>query len=206
MFYIMLDDRTGTLRAHSDLAGKALAAALLAELGPWFELDDEIVEPTYDARQRGTVPRDALGHKVLDTILGQRPSLALKEWIAFLADTAEEEVADRLCRANEITVSHRRRLTGKVNVYEPARRTDAAWPRARLSDQCCTGRALSHTDAILVGLCHASGLLHDVLLAAPPGTYESAMQQVAAQLEEPYDVVLLDVLERMVNAKTGQLA
>ncbi|XVU24259.1 GPP34 family phosphoprotein [Actinoplanes sp. CA-054009] len=209
LFYVLLDDRNGKLRVHADLAGRALAAALFAELvlGRFISIDDDGVYLDDDARRLATVPRDALQHMVLDVVLGQDEPLAPQHWISYVAATAETEVADRLGRANQITANQRRRITGKVNIYQPARPNDAAWPRARLSEHCRTGRILSQTDLLLVGICHAAGLLHDVLVTAPSGTYDAAVQHVETQLRGHESIfALLHALDRMVTAKAGQLA
>ena len=209
VFFIALDDRTGQMRAHADVIGPALAGALLAELaaGKWIEVDRGLLEPATDARRRQTVPRDALAHKVLDTVLGQIDPLPVEQWISFLASTAEREVAERLGRANKILVEQRRRGLGKSTVYKPADTNNAAWPRARLSEHCRTHRQLADDDAVLAGLCHASGLLHNVLDAAPAGTYDYALQQIQAGLGAKPDVLaVLGAVESTVTAGASQLA
>jgi hypothetical protein len=209
VFFIALDDRTGQMRAHADVVGPALAGALLAELatGAWIEVDRGLLEPATDAWRRQTVPRDALAHKVLDTVLGQREPLPVQQWISFLADTAEREVADRLGRANQILVEQRRRVLSSSTVYKPADTNNAAWPRARLSEHCRTHRHLSDDDVVLAGLCHASGLLHNVLDAAPAGTYDYALRQVQSALaDKPAVLAVLGAVESTVTAGASQLA
>ncbi|MET8154701.1 GPP34 family phosphoprotein, partial [Actinoplanes sp. NPDC049668] len=209
LFFVALDDRTGLLRVHGDVVGSVLAGALLAELavGEWIEVIGDLVKPSGEALRQRTVPGDALAHKVLDTVLGQRDPLPSREWIAFLAAMAEREVADRLARANLIAVQRRRRGLSKGFVYRPAEANLAAWPRARLSEHCRARRELDSHDIVLAGLCHASGLLHHVLDAAPPGTYEQAMQQVCTRLAESASVVaLLDAVESTVTADAFKLA
>lgn len=209
LFFIALDDRNGLMRVHSDVVGLALAGALLVELAlhEWIEVDDDSVEPSADAARRESVPWDALAHKVLDTVLGQHEVLSPREWIEFLSVTAEQEVADRLARANRIVVEHRRRGFRKGNAYEPADANAAAWPRARLSEHCRAHRDLNGHDIALVGLCHASGLLRDVLVAAPAGTYEQTMQQVNDRVAAvPSIVALFGAIESAVAAVASRLA
>ncbi|MEU4215859.1 GPP34 family phosphoprotein [Actinoplanes sp. NPDC026623] len=209
LFFVALDDRSGLLRVHGDLVGAALAGALLVELavGKWIEVNDDLVKPSTEALRQRTVPWDALAHKVLDTVLGQRDPLPSREWIAFLADGAEREVADRLARANLISVQRRRRALSMCTFYQPAEKNTAAWPRARLSEHCRVRRELDHRDIVLAGLCHASGLLHNVLDGAPAGTYEQAIQQVYTRLAASASVVaLLDAVESTVTADASKLA
>ncbi|MEU7906384.1 GPP34 family phosphoprotein [Actinoplanes sp. NPDC049118] len=209
LFFIALDDRTGLLRVHGDVVGSVLAGALLVELalGEWIEVLDESVELTGDALLRRKVPLDSLAHKILDTVLGQPDLLSPREWIVFLAGSAEREVADRLARSNQISIERRRRGLSRGTAYQPAEINNAAWPRARLSEHCRSRRDLDVYDVVLAGLCHASGLLHNVLDAAPAGTYEQAMQQVHARLRPfPSVVALLDAVENRVTADAATLA
>ncbi|MEV4709605.1 GPP34 family phosphoprotein [Actinoplanes sp. NPDC049316] len=209
VFFVALDDRTGQMRAHPDVVGAALAGALLAELaaGEWIEVYRERLEPAADARRGKTVPRDALAHKVLDTILGQADFLPVEQWVSFLADTAEQEVAERLGRANQIVVEQRRRVLSTSTIYKPADKNNAAWPRARLSEQCRAHRQLDAGDVVLAGLCHASGLLHNVLDAAPAGTYDYTMQQIQSRLaDHPCVLAVLGAVESIVTARASQLA
>jgi Golgi phosphoprotein 3 GPP34 len=209
LFFIALDDRNGLMRVHSDVVGLALAGALLVELAlhKWIEVDDDSVEPSADAARRESVPWDALAHKILDTVLGQHEVLSPREWIEFLSVTAEQEVADRLARANRIVVEHRRRGFRKGYAYEPADANAAAWPRARLSEHCRAHRDLNGHDIALAGLCHASGLLRDVLVAAPAGTYEQTMQQVNDRVAAvPSIVALFGAIESAVAAVASRLA
>ena len=209
VFFIALDDRTGQMRAHADVVGPALAGALLAELaaGEWIEVDRGLLEPATDTRRRQTVPRDALVHKVLGTVLCEGNWLPVEQWISFLAGTAEREVAERLGRANKIQVEQRRRGLAKSTAYKPADTNNAAWPRARLSEYCRTHRQLADDDVVLAGLCHASGLLHNVLDAAPAGTYDYALQQIQAGLGAKPDVLaVLGAVESAVTAGASQLA
>ena len=104
-------------------------------------------------------------------------------------------------------MQRRRRGLGKGTAYQPADANDAAWPRARLSEQCRTRRHLEDHDVLLVGLCDASGLLHDVLDAAPAGTYEEALQQVHARVGPASAVAaLLAAVEDTVTTDASTLA
>jgi hypothetical protein len=208
LFLLMLDDRSGRLRVHGDVVGAVLAAALLAELaaGDWIVVGDEALEPGPVAVRRERVPVDALAHLTLETILGRRELRGVREWIAVLAGTAERDVAERLGRAKRISVK-RRRGFGGGNLYPPTNTNDAAWPRARISDHCRSRRRLDFPDVVLVGLCHAAGLLHNVLDDAPDGTYEAAMRQVTDRLaQRPSVTALLIALESSVRADASALA
>ncbi|MEU4243118.1 GPP34 family phosphoprotein [Actinoplanes sp. NPDC026619] len=210
LFLVLLDDGNGQMRAHSDVIGSVLAGALLVELavGGWIEVDAESVEPTTEARQQDMVPGDALAHLMLDTVLGQLEPLSPRDWIAFLADSAEQEVADRLARWNLISVQQRRRVLGGKGVsYKPANNNVAAWPRARLSEHCRRGRELGSHDLALTGLCHASGLLRNVLDGAPAGMYDRAMREVHTRLGPyPSVIALFAAVEGAVTADASALA
>jgi hypothetical protein len=183
LFFIAHDDRDGRSRLHQRAAALGLAGALLGELVLLGRL------AVYDGAVcvvRREPPPDALDHSILSLLISQPQHRDLRTWLAFLAETAIEEVARRLVIAGLIREQRQRRLLGARRSYLPADRNLAAWQPIRL-ERLLNGRyRMNHADALLAGLVAATGLTRQVLWdASRSAAGFSYLPQVLAGLPEP---------------------
>ena len=154
-FLIALDDRTGRSRLSPKVFGLGLAGALLGELllaGRITVEGDQVL--VVDPRP----PADALAHTILDRLVGEVAAHGVRSWLVFLARDAPQQVADRLWRAGHVRRERSRRLVRRQTVYPPTDANTAHLPTARLATSVRSGRQVSWTDALLLGLVVATGL------------------------------------------------
>lgn len=163
-FFVTHDDQTGRPRLHAAGVGLGLAAALLLEL-------HEAGRVTFDRGQVRVLdarpPADALQHLILDRLVAESQHTATQVWLAFVADTATEQVAQRMWQAGKVRPEQTRRLWRNAVVYLPTDINTAAWPSARLSFKLRRYEQLDPFDLALAGLVAHTGLDRYVLDGAP---------------------------------------
>jgi len=160
LFRLAHRDTNGGPLLHPTVAGLGLAAALLGEL----VLTNKVgVQGEYLVVLSRDLPDDALAHLVLDQLLRESQPHPVRTWLAYLAQTSNEGVADRLRRAGHVRAEVSRRLLAKTTVYVPTDVNTAAWPWARLSTRLRTRQRLDPFDVVLAGLMLAVDLQGRVL-------------------------------------------
>jgi hypothetical protein len=181
LFRLAHRDHDGRPLLDEHVTGLGLAAALLAEL----VLAKRLALPggqviIVDAEP----PIDALAHTVLDRLAAERAALPVRTWLAYLARTAHQDVADRLTRAGHLRKTTERRLLGRRVRYVPTDMNTAAWPWARLSGRLQKGQPLDGFDTVLGGLILATDLYRTVLLGHP-ADLETGLRAAVADAPAP---------------------
>ncbi|GIE91900.1 GOLPH3/VPS74 family protein [Actinoplanes regularis] len=174
-------DHDGRPLLDEHVTGLGLAAALLAEL----VLARRLALPggqviIVDA----TPPIDALAHTVLDRLAAEQAALPVRTWLAYLARTAQRDIADRLTRAGHLRQTTGRGLFGRRVRYVPTDMNTAAWPWARLSSRLQKGQPLDGFDTVLGGLVLATDLYRTVLLGHS-ADLEAGLRAAAADAPAP---------------------
>ncbi len=160
---------------HPRAAGIGLAAALLGELA---FADKVAVDQGHLRVKDRTPPVDALAHKILDHVVGEAQLLPIRTWLAFLSDSAYDEVAQRLTRARQVRPEETRRLLRRTVTYVPTDVNVAGWPSARLAIRLRQQEPLSEKDVFLAGLARATDLHVYVLDGAPRAAFEYLNRQI----------------------------
>ena len=165
LFRMAHRDTTGGPLLHPTVSGLGLAAALLGEL----TLTNKVgVHGEYLVVLSRHLPDDALAHLVFDQLLRESQPLPVRTWLAYLAQTSYEGVAQRLRRAGHVRAEvSRKRLIKTTTVYVPTNINNAAWPWARLSTRLRKREPLDIFDVVLAGLMLAVDLHGRVLDGAP---------------------------------------
>ncbi|MEU1762859.1 GPP34 family phosphoprotein [Micromonospora sp. NPDC005652] len=196
-FFLMAhDDTTGQSRLHDVATRFGLAAALLGELGISGHLT---FAPGALHIRDARPPADWLQHQALSQIANEPQERATRTWLAFLATTAHENVAQRLIQTGVVAPEERRRLfgLGPATVrYVPHDMNRAAWSWARLSMRLRNSEPLDVFDLTLAGIAEATGLDRFILAGAPYPTsgylrtlLAAAPPQVAALLSDLHSAV-----------------
>jgi Golgi phosphoprotein 3 GPP34 len=162
------------LMAHHEVTGKpfvqprplgiGLAAALVAEL---MRTGSVSLTAEGAAVRRDIPPGGELARQVQRVLAGERQPFPVREWLLFIARTAERDVASRLERSGYLT-----RVTGRVP-WRPQRLVpvDADWafaPLVRVRSALDPARPLPTHGALLIELAVACGLGFRVDQYAPP--------------------------------------
>jgi hypothetical protein len=179
LWLVTHDDDSGSPRLHSAGLGMGLAGGLLAELVLAGHLDVEDGR-VYLVDQR---PADnALGFEVLEQIRAE-PQHPAPTWLAFLARTAEDRVAQRMVRNGFLRQPDRRGWRGSAG-YRPADVHTAAWPAARLHAALSRRQRLGLSDGTLAGLITAVGMSGQILWHANHEYLRHLLSRLPAGLRE----------------------
>lgn len=164
LFLMAHDDVSGRPRLAERLLGLGLAGALLGELAleEWIDLRAGGVFVTERAG-RAPAPSDALTSRALQYLLAEQHPV--RTWLAFFAQTAHDDVAERLVAAGLVARQSRRR-PWQAGGWAPTSANAAALPAAQLVTQLIRGRPLSEQQTVMVGLLRATGLDQTVLWEA----------------------------------------
>jgi len=166
---------SGKPRLAPRAAGLGLAAALLAELALAGSIG---IWPAGIAAGGRPEPADGLAHAVLGRVL--REQHTVRDWLLYLARTAEDDVAARLAGAGYLDrVPSRRPWRGPR--WVPADPDCAFAPVNRALAALDPARAAPDTAAALAGLAAACGLGPRVLMYAPPKA-RRGLEDAAGQL------------------------
>lgn len=195
-FLLSHDDVTGKCHLHPRVAGIGLAAALLGEL---------MLHRHVTIRSGAVVvldrrpPDDSLAHTVLDHLVAESQPHSVRTWLAFLAQTSGENVAERLERAGYLTrITTRRPWRNSVR-WVPVDMSAAAWPRARLARLWAEAEPMSESDVVLAGLVRATGLTADVLHEIRPRDREY-VEQLVSTLPAPLPELIAQTEAAVGNA------
>jgi hypothetical protein len=113
-------------------------------------------------------------------LLAQPQHTDVRTWLAFLAETAVQAVAQRLGLAGIWRREEYRRF-GRVRVaYLPVDPNEVAWRAIRLARLLTTPEPIGEPDAVLAGLIAVTGLAHDVLWQ--PEVREAGTARVAEEV------------------------
>lgn len=159
-YFVAHEDTTGKPRLHPRAAGLGLASGLLGEL---VLLGRITVRDGMLAILDPRPPEDALAHVTLDELAGDRQQRAVRTWLAFLSETAVDDVANRLLRAGYLKIKVARRGFRSAATYLPVDASTAAWPANRLHRLFTTYTPMTVPDAMLAGLASATGLTDRIL-------------------------------------------
>ncbi|MEU7981399.1 GPP34 family phosphoprotein [Micromonospora sp. NPDC049081] len=149
-YFLAHHDQTGQPRLFPAAISLGLAAGLLMELHYAGRIS--FSQGAVHVWRDGPTPEDWLQHKILDRMLTEPQNTPVRQWLSYLATTAEEQVAQRMTQAGllrEQTAGPRWR---RRTVYVPTDMNAAAWPWARLSQQLRNRRDLFEHDVLLAGL------------------------------------------------------
>lgn len=185
------------LVVDADLIGLGLACAVLSELAwaRWIDVHGDLLIVV--GRQP---PPDGLARDVWAQLCAEPAPLPVPDWLRVLAGDAFTRVAHRMVGSGALEATTRKRLLRPpVTVYRPTDMNAFYWPTARLNNSIETGRPLSETDRVLVGLCVASGVHHHVLNKTP-GSLVEHLRQAAFTTRRPIPHLL-----RHLETVTGAL-
>jgi Golgi phosphoprotein 3 (GPP34) len=155
-FFLTAHDEDGKALLTERVLGLGLAAAVLGEL----------ILPHRLTIQNGLLrvvdrrPMDEpLGAWVLAQLLRDSGHANVRDWMSYLAKTAQDTVGRRLVHHGHVRRLERQRLLrGTVVRYQPVNIDQATWPRARLHHDLTGRAALPDHDVVLAGLILATGL------------------------------------------------
>ncbi len=200
--FISHGDRTGRPRLSKVVSGLGLAGALLAEavlagavaidsgtgVWPWQRLAGH---PTGFAHRDDS---NRVAAVVADQIHHEPEVLPVRVWLEWYADQqrAYRLIGERLAERGQVRVQQRRRGVR----YRPVDMSGAQWRVIRICRLIRDGKVTEPTDAVLIGLCAATGLADWVGRAAFPVSCEQAwavLQSVGDLLPEPIWVLLAQV-------------
>ncbi|MFY1702998.1 GOLPH3/VPS74 family protein [Micromonospora sp. WMMA1923] len=194
-FFFVAHDDYGQQRLFASALGYGLAAALLAEL----HLAGRVTFADGHVRVRDThPPADPLQHLILSRLIAE-PGHPIRTWLAYVADTAYVQVAQRMWHAGLLLPEQVGRLWRQRTVYLPADINTAAWPGARLSQGLRHGRPLGDTDRVLAGLVlHTQ--LDASLLDGAPSYARGYLQEVVDEVQPPVRALFGDLAAAVGNA------
>jgi hypothetical protein len=112
---------------------------------------------------RRDAPDDPLAHTTLAHLVAQRQHTDIRVWLAYLAESAVESVAQRLAVAGRVERVAQRRFGRSRVLYLPVDANDAAWPEVRLARQLTDAEPMPEPDVVLAALVAAAGLIEHVL-------------------------------------------
>ncbi|WFE47598.1 GPP34 family phosphoprotein [Verrucosispora sp. WMMD1129] len=188
-FYLAHDDQTGRSRLFESATVHGLAAALLAELC-WER------RVTFEGRHVRVIdpspPKDWLQHLVLDRLVAEPRHTATRTWLAFLADTAYEQVATRMWQLGLLHRQQAGRLWRQRIIYIPTDVNTAAWSWARLSFQLRRHQRLNAFDVALAGLALRTQL-DPILLDGAPSAARGFLRKQVEQAPPPLSDLLADL-------------
>jgi Golgi phosphoprotein 3 (GPP34) len=178
-FLLAHDDVSGKPRLHSRVTGIGLASALLSELvlrGCARIRGAELI-----VEDRRPID-DELTNRVL-AMVAARPPQPVPDWLAWLAETAADDVAARLA-ADGIVSRTSSWWPGRSGRWVPANMSTAAWPAARLRMLLMHEQALTVPDVMLAGLALSCGLASYLLWDTRPHSREH-LDRLVSGLGQP---------------------
>lgn len=172
---------TGRPYLHRRAIGIGLAGALLAELVLAGSI--RIRSESISGAGR-TAPPDELGRAVLGLVLSERRPVP--DWLAFLARSAERDVAHRLERQEYLALAGSRR-PWRADRWIPVDPDCAFAPLFRARAALDPAKPVTVTGATLAGLAAACGLSSRLLPFGPRGArhrLDETIRQLAPDLRE----------------------
>jgi hypothetical protein len=155
-FFLTAHDEDGMALLSPRVLGLGLAAAVLGEL----VFSRRVTVHTGVLRLVDRRPLDEpLGASVLYQLLQESGHGRVRDWMSYLAKTAEETVGRRLAHHGHVRRLERRRLLrGRVVRYPPVNPNLTTWPQGRLHHAATGWAAMPDHDVVLAGLLLATGL------------------------------------------------
>jgi hypothetical protein len=155
-FFLTAHDEVGTALLSPRVLGLGLAAAVLGELV--FAHRMTIQSGLLRVVDRRPLD-EPLTASVLYQLLQESGHGRVRDWMSYLAKTAEETVGRRLVHHGLVRRLERQRLLrGRVVRYPPVNPKMATWPQARLSHAVTGWATMADHDVVLAGLMLATGL------------------------------------------------
>ena len=160
LLLIAIDDRTGKLRASSEVLSFGLAGGLLVELllTRYMALDAQDM-PVVHSQWNVTQALAAFHHDILATMCGEPERLDLDTWVSYLAKPALGWVSERLAKAGLLKKEWRG--------YRPQSSAQAAEPRVRLTHLVTRHEHLAAVDLALLALTVHAGLRQEIVWQNP---------------------------------------
>lgn len=191
------DDETGRPFLQPRALGVGLGGALLAELmfTGAIRIRSGRIESTGQE-----LPDDHIGREVLSVLMAEGDWRPVRDWLAFLAGTAGQDVASRLDWAGYLTPA-RSRWPRRAVRWVPADPDCAFAPLIRVRAVLDPARPATVSDTVLAGLAMACGLGSRVLPYGPPGARQNldatlrhlhgGLRELIAQTQSAVDSALL---------------
>ena len=187
---------SGRPRLHPRVGGLGLAAGLVGELVLFGNVS--VVSGALVVIDRAP-PADALAHRVLDHLIGEGQPLSLRDWLAFLAGDATQDVAGRLERANLVSRVESRRPWRHDPRWVPVDLTRALGPALRVRWYAARGQ-LGVPDAVLAGLALACGLEAHLLSWDTPPAVRRYLDHAVSRLPGPLHELVATTAAAVGNA------
>jgi Golgi phosphoprotein 3 GPP34 len=154
-FFLTAHDEHGAALLSPRVLGLGLAAAVLGELvfSRRVTIQNGLLR-VLDARPLS----EPLAASVLYQLLQESGHGRVRNWMSYLAKTAEETVGRRLVYHGHVRRLERQRLRGRVVRYPPVNPSPATWPHTRLHHAVTGWATMADHDVVLAGLILATGL------------------------------------------------
>ena len=148
---------SGTPILHVQATSLGLAGALLAELAL---LERVAIRGSKIWVVNAAPVEDALAQEVLDLMSAAPEHSDVRTWLAYLAQSAVDSVADRLVRSGLVTREESRSMLMRKTVrYLATDYARGAWPIHRVELMLTNGRPMTLLDMALVAMIDAVDLL-----------------------------------------------
>lgn len=199
-FLIAHDDRDGKSRLSPRSVELGLAGAMLGELV--LEQRIHIEGATLRVINREP-PSDPLAHTNLATMLAEQQHREVRTWLAYLGQTAVEQVGQRLARNGLVEATQVRRMLRTTTRYLPVDVNLPPGRVVRLRRVLNLGEPLRVADATLAGLANATGLTGHILWDTDTGAVRNLHAQIAA-LPPPLRDLVIEVESAVGDAVMSQ--
>lgn len=199
-FLIAHDDRDGRSRLSPKAVDLGLAGAMLGELVLEQRL---LVEGPRLRVINREPPLDALAHTTLATMLAEPQHREVRTWLAYLGQTAVEQVGARLVRGGVVQQTHVRRLLKTTVRYVPTDINLPAGRVVRLRRLLTSGEPMRVADTTLGGLAEATGLTGHILWDTDAASVRR-LQVLIAALPPPLRDLILEVEAAVGDAVLSQ--
>jgi hypothetical protein len=199
-FLIAHDDRDGRSRLSPKAVDLGLAGAMLGELVLEQRL---LVEGPRLRVINREPPLDALAHTTLATMLAEPQHREVRTWLAYLGQTAVEQVGARLVRGGVVQQTHVRRLLKTTVRYVPTDINLPAGRVVRLRRLLTSGEPMRVADTTLGGLAEATGLTGHILWDTDAASVRR-LQALIAALPPPLRDLILEVEAAVGDAVLSQ--
>jgi hypothetical protein len=180
-FFATRDAMSGRPRVSGRTAALGLAGAMLGELVLWRRITIERGQITVVDRHP---PNDPMAATVLSQVIVDNDVAAARDWLRYMAQTANDVVAKRLLLAGLVRPRTPRR-PWRSTIYLPNDPNLAVIATARLATRLAKHEPLTIPDTVLLGLMMATGLERHVLVDAPADTGRYLHHVLATTLPPP---------------------
>jgi Golgi phosphoprotein 3 (GPP34) len=184
LFLIAHHYQDGKPRLPSRLMGMAVSAAVLSDLALLGHVGvrDGALLPL-----DGATRTDEFGQSVLEQLRSQPSALPVRDWLDYLGPSTVTAVGRRLASAGVVDAQKRWRGWRFV----PFDSTAAFFKAGRLATMIDNWKPFSMSEAVLVSLVNAAGLL-DVLPCLSPAAARSRVDAVVQSLPTPLNELVAE--------------